>query len=149
MNIIPFAPDHAIELETGPLKIETERPVSDLTERYELAAINGLSFSAIDNGWVVASAGLIPLWPGVAEAWLLASNRIDQHAIPIGRAVRRGLYEKIEMEQLHRVQAVTRHDEPMLARWARFLGMQHEGKMLAYDQRQADYDRWAWTRRVR
>lgn len=145
MNIIPFEPDHAIELENGPLKIETERPVSDLTERYELAASNGLSFSAIDNGWVVASAGLIPLWPGVAEAWVLASNRIDQHAVAIGRAVRTRFRQMIDAEQLHRVQAAIRSDTVGLSRLPEWLGMKHEGHMPAYDQFGADYERYALT----
>jgi len=147
VKVIPFDPAHAVELANGPLKIETERPSTDLAAHYELAASNGLSFSAVDNGWLIAAAGLMPLWPGVAEAWLLASSRVDRHPVTIGRLVRQGLFEKIETEQLHRVQAVMRSDQPMLIRWARFLGMKHEGQMLAYDQRRADYDRWAWTRK--
>lgn len=147
MNIIPFRPAHAIELEHGPLKIETERPAQDLTQHYQLAADNGLSFSAIVNGWVIASAGLMPLWPGVAEAWLLASNRIDQHAIAIGRAVRTRFRQMIDAEQLHRVQAAIRSDTPSLVRLPQWLGMKHEGHMLAYDQFGADYERYALTKK--
>ena len=147
MNIIPFDPAHAIELADGPLKIEAERPQEFLAQHYELAAQHGLSFSAVHNGWLVASAGLIPVWPGVAEAWFLASARIDGHAIAIGRTGRDRLFDIIDDEQLHRVQAAVRSDTPNLQRLPQWLGMKHEGHMPAYDQQAADYERWAWTRK--
>jgi hypothetical protein len=44
-----------------------------------------------------------------------------------------------------RIQAAMRSDWPELARWARFLGMKHEGTMKKFGANGLDYERWAWV----
>lgn len=147
MIIVPFEAAHGAELAEGDLNIELNRPIGVQAEHYQQVADLGWSFSAMNNGWLIGSAGLVPLWPGVAEAWLLASDRINDHAISAGRIVRKRLFEIVDEEGLHRVQAMTRSDTPSLKRWAAWLGMKHEGKMLSYNQNRDDFERYAWVRK--
>ncbi|WP_341713785.1 hypothetical protein [Erythrobacter sp.] len=104
-----------------------------------------MAFTGIDNGHLVGAAGIFPLWEGVGEAWLLGADRMKRHPLSAGRMVRRRLHEIANAHGMWRVQAAMRSDWPELARWAKFLGMKHEGTMRRYGVDGQDYERWAWV----
>jgi len=104
----------------------------------------GMAFRGIDNGYLVGAAGIFPLWEGVGEAWFLGASRVGKHQIRVARLVREGLLQIAEEQGMWRVQAAMRSDWPELKRWAKFLGMEHEGTMRRYGANKLDYERWAW-----
>jgi hypothetical protein len=61
----------------------------------------------------------------------------------VAKLVREGLLRIAEEQGLWRVQAAMRSDWPELARWAKFLGMEHEGTMPMYGANKLDYERYA------
>ena len=143
MRLVPFEPAHADALLEGQLNDDRNRPSPKLGSFAPTLVHEGMAFTAIDNGYLVASGGIAPLWEGVGEAWLLGAERVEKHRRYVARAVHQHMLQVVEKKGLWRVQAAMRSDWPELKRWARFLGMQHEGTMRAYGADGLDYERYA------
>jgi len=119
VRLIPFEVLHAEELIAGELSDERNRP----------------SF-----GHLVFSGGIAPLWEGVGEAWILGADRVPQHTVAVARICKRYIYRIAKEQKLHRVQAHMKSDWPELARWASFLGMQHEGTVRQMTTKKENYE---------
>lgn len=94
-----------------------------LQDAQHLEAIEaGQAFTALDSDRVLACAGLIPSWPGSAQAWAMLANDIGGAGmVRVTRAVLRLL-------ELHtgRIEAVVEADFDAGHRWMRILGFECE-----------------------
>lgn len=79
----------------------------------------------------VACAGLVQLWPGVAEAWTVLGDWAKQHPIWFVKVLRHELQEQIKAMHLFRVQMHVEDDRKLL-KWARIMGFHFEGTMKKY-----------------
>jgi hypothetical protein len=116
VRIIPFELAHGEALLEDELNDERNRPAPEFGNFMPTMVHEDMAFTGIDNGYLVAAAGILPIWKGVGEAWLLGANRLGKHKIRVAKA-----------------------------RWARFLGMKHEGTMKKFGANGLDYERWAWV----
>lgn len=105
--------------------------------------VSGLSWSAEIDGRIVASAGLIPLWAGVAEAWMISGDEIDRHAIKIARTLRTKLEDIMWQRSIHRAQANIHCRFARAIRLAGWLGFENEGRMTRFGVEGDDYYRFA------
>ena len=144
MRLVPFEIAHGEALLEADLNDDRNRPAPEFGNFMPTLMHEDMAVTAIDNGYLVAAAGIFPLWEGVGEAWFLGASRVGRHQFRIAKLVREGLLRIAEEQGLWRVQAAMRSDWPELARWARFLGMKHEGTMRCYGANKLDYERWAW-----
>ncbi len=103
----------------------------------------GLAFTAIHNGHIVCSAGIKPLWPGVGEAWIIATWRINKKALSVVKAIHRDFERLIETNGFNRVQAAVRSDWPQAVNFCEYLGFKQEGLMRQYGVDGRDYFRYA------
>ena len=145
MIVVDYEPAHADDILQGRMNDERGRPSEDLGHFTPALAADGMAFTALENGHVIACAGIYKLWSGVGEAWLLASERIHNNRIGVARAVRLGMKNIIDEQEFWRVQTAMRSDWPLLERWAKFLGMKHEGSMRKFGVDGSDWERWAWV----
>jgi hypothetical protein len=84
------------------------------------------------------------MWPGVGEAWFIASSKIHENVRPFIRFAKTDIMEKVTTENnLWRVQGVCKEDWPAARRFARLMGFKEEGLMRKYGPEQADYIRIA------
>jgi len=143
VRIIAFELAHGEALLEDELNDERNRPSAEFGNFMPTMVHEDMAFTGIDNGYLVACAGIYPIWEGVGEAWLLGANRLGKHKTRVAKEVRKGLHRVAEDNGLWRVQAVMRSDWPELARWARFLGMEHEGTMRKFGADGFDYERYA------
>ena len=143
MRIIAFELAHGEALLEDELNDERNRPSAEFGNFMPTMVHEDMAFTGIDNGYLVACAGIYPIWEGVGEAWLLGANRLGKHKTRVAKEGRKGLHRVAEDNGLWRVQAVLRRDWPELARWARFLGMEHEGTMRKFGADGFDYERYA------
>jgi hypothetical protein len=144
VRIIPFEAAHAEEILAGNLNDERNRPAAQFGDFIPGLVVEDMAFTGVDNGYIIGAAGIYPLWQGVGEAWFIGADRATKNKTAVARAVRDGLYAIAADKKLRRVQAAMRSDWPHLARWARYLGMSHEGSMRLYGADGSDYERWAW-----
>ena len=86
----------------------------------------------MENGRYLGAGGLVPLWPQVAEAWVVLSAEGDRKKISVGRLIFKSISKIIEKNNFIRVQA-TIHSKNMTAkRLIEWLGFSLEGEFTNY-----------------
>lgn len=91
-------------------------------------AARGPAFAFLKDGEVLAIAGLAFVWGKVWEAWLLSTDGLEKHRVPVTRAIVRTL-RATEVElggRVQRIQAQAPVSQPWAARWFEFLGLEKE-----------------------
>ena len=144
MRIVPFEIEHGEAILAGDLNDEKNRPAEGFGKFIPDLVIEDMSFTAIENGHIVASAGIYPMWDGVGEGWFIAANRLQTRHVGIVRELKNGLLRIATEKKLHRIQAAVRSDWQKAIRLAVFVGMSNEGTMKKYSADGADYERYAW-----
>ena len=138
--------EHAAELLSQPLNEGAPAISHDWEDWVGDLVKAGMAFSAYDDdNYLIGSGGMVPLWPGVCEAWLLASNRI--HAMPVTafRMTDRTIKRLMKDHALHRHQAAIHEDWKVALRFSQALGFREEGLMKNYGSDCANYLRVAKT----
>ena len=88
----------------------------------------GPAFTARLDGQILACAGLMVLWPGVASAWALISPLgAKGHGLALHWGVKRELEALIRLRCLWRVEADVEASNRLAIRWIRLLGFHEEG----------------------
>ena len=139
MNIVQFIPDHAeYIIQHGQNKGAPNRAhvVGKISHQ-------GFAWTGLKNGFPVGSAGIIPMWDGTAEAWVLASERVHENPFRFAKTVKSIFNELVIEHGLHRIQAAVRADWPEAQRFAEFMGVENEGLMRKFGQDKTDYIRYA------
>src|SRR3546814_10880985 len=90
----------------------------------------GLSFTGVAPGdRILGCAGVVPLWPGVAQAWAVLSDAALAEPVTLTRAVDRELRGIAESLCRRRIQAKVAERHHDGARWHAFLGFEIEGQI--------------------
>tara|TARA_R110000824_G_scaffold13572_7_gene58962 strand:+ start:1525 stop:1947 length:423 start_codon:yes stop_codon:yes gene_type:complete len=137
LNLKQFEVRHAEEAMDG------EEPVTGFYGYVAHMRVEGMSWSAEVDGTIVASAGLVPLWKGVAEAWMISSDDVGRHRIKVARQLRVMFDEVMWHRGLYRAQANIHHKFEKAIRLAEWLGFENEGLMRRFGIEGADYIRYA------
>lgn len=134
IKIVPFEIKHAVRLMSGELTETTLQCSSDVAVRYaQTFLMKGPSFTAIEDGVVIASAGVIVLWNGVGEAWaLISKDGIKNRSIYVMRKCREYLRDIMNDLDLFRVQAHCHIELQDAVEFLEVLGFEREGIMRHY-----------------
>ena len=97
------------------------------------------SFSLIDNGNLIVSGGIVPIFEGLGEAWLEPSDKITDYKLRMIKTLRHHIDKITEEDGLRRLQAAVRADFPEAVRFIEFMGFKREGLMEAYGPDGSDY----------
>jgi len=145
MQIIPFEPPHL-------RAVAPQCAQSDFTAYIETLDIGALvqrdaAFTAIDGAEVLGCAGVVPLWPGVGQAWAIFSDQLLSRPVTLTRSTERALDRIAAERDLHRIQATVRDGHACGARWLSFLGFELEGLLVNYGPGGAG-DYWMYGRTI-
>jgi len=143
MRIIDYKPEHAHEILAGPLNEGVPETTYQFGYTADKIGIEGQTFTGVVNGYVVACGGIIPLWPGVGEGWVLASYRIHHNRFSVVRSVCVILDNLMEDHGYWRIQGATLANWKQGIRFANLLGFEKEGVMRRYGPDGSDYIRHA------
>jgi len=102
-----------------------------------------LSFTAITDNSFICSGGIVPMWQGVFEGWVIGSNKIWDHPVLAARTIKKGLNQLYLDNNITRLQTAVRADFPMGMKFAKWLGFKNEGLMKKYDMEGKDFYRFA------
>ena len=80
-----FNIDHAREIEVGPFEQKFYDGFDDYPGLLESMADMGLAYSILKNEKEYGSFGLIHMWDGVAEGWMVPSIHISKIKVPFYR----------------------------------------------------------------
>jgi hypothetical protein len=116
---------------------------ANFTENRIDFALVGLSFTLLHNNNPVCSGGIVPLWNGVAEGWVISSKRIYKERIRASRLIRKRTDLLCAANKIWRLQTAVKSNFKTGLRFAEFLGFKNEGLMKAYGPDKTDYYRMA------
>ena len=145
MQIIPFEPPHLRAV--APQCAQAEHTA--YVETLEMAALvqPGAAFTAKEDGMVLGCAGVVPLWPGVGQAWAVFSDDLLEHPVALTRSSERALERIAAAYDMRRIQATVRDGHGRGARWLSFLGFELEGLLVNYGPGGAG-DYWMYGRTI-
>mgnify|MGYP003137266720 FL=1 len=147
MKIIDFKPHHLDEIIHGELNNGSPPVLGHMKNRGSELHQPGWSYTLIHQGHIQCTAGIMPMWNGVGEAWMIASSRIHNNRMQFVRYAKSGVMQRlIDEHKLWRVQAACKVGWQEALRFARMMGFAEEGIMRAYGPEQDDYHRVAWVR---
>ena len=58
----------------------------------------GWSYTLVENGHIICCSGIVDMWPGVGEAWFIASSKIHENVRPFIRFAKTDIMEKVTTE---------------------------------------------------
>ena len=102
-----------------------------------------MSFTGIINGKPIAAGGVFHLWDGVAEGWVLATKEIFKYPIFCAKHIKNRTEIIINTHNIKRLQTSVKADCQMALRFAGWLGLKPEGKMIGYGPDGSDFIRYA------
>lgn len=102
-------------------------------------AIRGLSYALLDGGTLVAGGGLVPMWPGRAEAWQLTSTLARPRQLALGvKMARRILDARQRDPAFRRIEMFVRCRQAWACSFILGLGFVLEGRLKRWDPRGDD-----------
>ena len=138
LNLIAFEPGHILDIET-----DFQFPLSSRKAIAEHSVIDG--YSLVNDGKIVACAGVSIMWQSVAEGWLIMSSDAYKYPVSIARYTE-GLFDSImKKNNLSRIQASVNCSDEKSVKFANWLGFEYEGIMRKFGPDGSDYFRYART----
>ena len=113
------------------------------TENRIDAKVFGLSFTLLVDNNPIFSGGIIPLWDGVAEGWVMASKGVHDYKIKAASEVKRRIDYLCKNNNIYRLQTAVKEEFTTGVRFAEWLGLKNEGLMTMYGPDQTNYYRMA------
>lgn len=102
-----------------------------------------MAFTLLVNDYPVVSGGVMPLWRGVGEGWVIASRRIFNFSLSAAKAIKKRADYICINNGIWRLQTAVRADYDVGLRFAKWLGLEKEGLMKKYGPDGSNYYRMA------
>lgn len=104
---------------------------------------DGVAFTGIIDGRIIACGGVVPYKHGVGELWQIPSIYVADHALVYARYIKEWVEEMKEVFGLHRMETLCQTDE-LHSKWMKFIGFESEGVKKKFFDGQ-DYEMWGKT----
>ena len=139
-KIILFEKKHADELIANGLNDK----LMDLDATYDEARIcdfskKGQAFTYVDNGKPIFACGIVQLWDGVAEAWVLAGVNVYDIKFLAARTIKKLQDQTCKKYKVKRLQTSVKADFKRGLRFATRCGFEIEGLKKKYGPDGSDY----------
>lgn len=136
---MPFHPVHLDHIDITQPEMVAASKYMDISGAIAHQANLGPAVTAFLNMQPVACFGFVPIWDGLAEAWLIADDKARTK--PLGMTkLGKAFFDILAISyQLHRVQIAVRTSDTRAHKWALCLGFEVEGLMRCYGPDRADH----------
>jgi len=142
-KIIPYQKSHGDEIYAFGMNDKLMEIDASYTENRLDTAIIGLSYTLLVDNNIILSGGIIPIWDGVAEGWVMSSKRVFDYKIKAASSVKKRLDYLCQNNKVRRLQTSVKEDFLTGVRFAEWLGLQKEGLMKYYGLDGTNYWRMA------
>jgi hypothetical protein len=143
MRIVAFEPDHLTAITPRAFEAKEMLLLGNIRERAQEYLRYGPAFTGVDGDQIVGCAGLVVLWPGVAEAWAVSTHLWPSRAKSVHKAILHGLRELSFTMGLWRIQTAIHGNHEVSYRWLLRMGFKDEGDMPGYGPDGVTYLRMA------
>ena len=142
-KVIPYETKHGDEIiEFGMNDKLMEIDASYTNNRLDMA-IPGLSFTLMLDDTPIVAGGIVPIWQGVAEGWVLSSKHINNYKIKAAGSIKKRLDYLCTNNKIIRLQTAVKEKFFIGIRFAEWLGLEKEGLMKYYGLDGTNYWRMA------
>lgn len=132
LDVVPFSVEHLDLVDIRKIELDNIFSLPGAKERYAMfAQVSAQAFTFIVDDVILFCAGIIMLWPGVADIWMIPSEHTKKHEFLFYRTVRGYLSVLPETFKLHRLQT-TSYDDTFHEKWMTKLRFKKEGVMHKY-----------------
>ena len=140
-KIVPYEEWHGDDIVAFGMNDKLMEIDASFTENRIDIAVPGLSYTLLYNDQPVISAGIYPLWDGVAEGWVLSSKRVFDHKIKAAGSIKKRLDLICANNNIWRLQTSVKEEFKTGVRFAEWLGLKKEGLMEKYGPDKTNYYR--------
>ena len=142
-RIIPYLKEHGDQIIALGMNNKLMEIDASFTDNRIDTAIPGLSFTLLADNNIILAGGIIPIWNGVAEGWVMCSQKVFDHKIRSASSVKKRLAYLCINNIIFRLQTAVKEEFLIGVRFAEWLGLQKEGLMKYYGLDQTNYWRMA------
>jgi len=143
VTIVPFHWGHAMVAELRPMDKENFDTIPNYIELLKQYGHDDLSCTAMVDGKVACCFGVVKHWPGLAEGWMMTTDKVSTNPISLTRGAIR-YFDKIAIIlKLKRLQLVVDCNNSFAINWANALKFTPEGVMHNYGPTGNDYVMYA------
>lgn len=135
INVVPFQLEHLEVIKLRAFELHRKEYI----ERFRKGYQEGPAYSALDVDDLIWCGGVVILWQGVGEAWILCSNCINHYIKELYHYTKAYLDVIIAEYNLHRVHASVLSEYRAGYRFLERMGFEREGLMHKYDWQGSDY----------
>jgi hypothetical protein len=133
-KIIPYEPEHFLSV------TKTSEYFAQLHTLYNFGSpsdvakmyLRGPAYTMIAPEGIVGCGGIMKLWKGVGDAWVLATPLFKLYPKEVTSVVKTHLNTIIYNMRFERVQAIVKKDFEVGHRWIKRLGFHEEGPLDKY-----------------
>lgn len=126
-----YRPEDFFKIVRRAYEIQTLAELPD-PQKVANAFLTGPAYTVYVHKDILLCAGVMILWKGLGEAWVVGSPLMHKYPIFSTKVVAYYLNDIIVKNDLKRVQAVVQKDNDMAHRWIKVLGFNPEGDMPNY-----------------
>ena len=128
-------------------EILATRWTEDLIEvARDLVKLQGLGYLFCYDSVPVAVIGSTPVHPGVASAYMFATDDFPKVAKSVTKLARRVIFPALMSSGCHRVHSLVLAEYTEVRKWLRFLGANTETPLKHYGRNREDFVFMAWDR---
>lgn len=143
ISIVSFKPEHLELADLRPRdKAFFERMKHAPNALKTLSDICIEAITVSHKGRIIACCGLIQLFNGVVELWLIPTIHIEEDPVSFCKSIKTFLDLISETLKVHRMQTFSFDGEPY-SRFMEYLGFECEGTLKNYTDLKENYKLWA------
>jgi hypothetical protein len=139
VSLVPFHWGHVRLMNLRRFERNHFRTLPDYPERLKAYGQHPHSYSALYRGQVACCFGAVPIWPGVAEAWLLTSDIVETSPVTLTRSAMSYFDTVVDQMRLFRLQISVDTRNSLAIRWAEVLHFVREGTLRSFGPDGADH----------
>ena len=139
----PFKQEHADEIISFGMNSKLMEVDASFKDNRICQADRGNAYTLFVDKKPIVAGGIIILWKGVAEGWVMANQNIYQVKVLAAKEIKKRTDELCKKNKIKRLQTTVKYDFKMGIRFASWLGLKPEGLMKFYGPDESDYLRMA------
>lgn len=122
--------------------------VDQLAAYFIGCAMSASEFVIVSTDWEepIALVSVLPSWPGLGAAQMVATDRFDEIVMDLTRYIRRELIPRLLAGGMRRVEARAMQKAELNCRWLKALGASVEGECPMFGKDGQTYVQFAWTK---
>ncbi len=147
LKIIPFQIEHLDWMDIREHEVENILSVKNYKEKIKAVTLVGTSLTVICNHTILCALGVLDIYDGVCEIWMLPCKSILQHKLSFAKITKNFIDQLWEMGYYNRIQVAALADD-FHNRYFSWLGFKIEtpNGMKNFTIKKCTYNMWSRTK---